>query len=198
MTNAQQDTESLWPYSWEDFRPRPSGQANPNSSQAFSSQESRTNVPPEKVREFFRQILIQQHDVSVEEADAIASKWRYGRGTEMLHYDMATYRGIFGMEAGSLLHAYGHEKLHMASRIRRPAGSGYNGHPLRCEYCHASTKSPRSIKISVFVPEATKRLCLIQGLLANNERRACDVCSGFVGFFDRRRHCENLTYPVRE
>lgn len=89
------------------------------------------NASPAEVRTFFFQVLTLYHDVSHDEAKAVAAKWKYGRGSELQLYDMATYHGIFGPEAGSLLHAYGHDKLTLS--LRRPETQGRKEHPFKGE-----------------------------------------------------------------
>lgn len=63
---------------------------------------------PTEVRTYFTTLLTTLHGVPEPEAQAIAAKWRLGRGTELRSYDLTTFREIFGVEAGTVL--YGHVK----------------------------------------------------------------------------------------
>jgi hypothetical protein len=49
--------------------------------------------------------------VSKVDAQEIASKWQYGRGSELTYYDIDTFRLIFGVEAGTLLYGYARKEL---------------------------------------------------------------------------------------
>ncbi|RJE20361.1 hypothetical protein PHISCL_07300 [Aspergillus sclerotialis] len=59
---------------------------------------------PDVVRIYLTTLLRHYHDIPGEEARAIASNWKYGRGSEILYYDLETFRAMFGSEAGMLLY----------------------------------------------------------------------------------------------
>ncbi|KAG4416861.1 hypothetical protein IFR04_010003 [Cadophora malorum] len=70
------------------------------------------DATPATVRIYIGQVLQNHHDVSKEEAEAVAAKWLYGRGSELLvYYDIDTFRSIFGAEAGMLLFGYARKEL---------------------------------------------------------------------------------------
>lgn len=61
---------------------------------------------PLEIREYISQLLITQHSAHPDEAQKIAAKWRFGRGSELLSFSAQTYGEIFGAEAGAILHAH--------------------------------------------------------------------------------------------
>jgi hypothetical protein len=63
---------------------------------------------PKVVRKWFSDILINLHGVPEEEALERTPKWKYGHGSELLYYDIITFRLMFGAEAGTLL--FGHAR----------------------------------------------------------------------------------------
>jgi hypothetical protein len=67
---------------------------------------------PAEVRTYFTHILTTLHFVPDVDARKIAAKWQFGRGSELKYYDQATFREIFGWEAGTVLcgHARGELK----------------------------------------------------------------------------------------
>ncbi|KAH6703204.1 hypothetical protein BKA61DRAFT_619114 [Leptodontidium sp. MPI-SDFR-AT-0119] len=69
------------------------------------------DATPSTVRAYFARVLCDRHDVPREEAENIAAKWRYGRGSEVAYYDVDTFRSIFGGEAGNLLFGYARKEL---------------------------------------------------------------------------------------
>ncbi|KFZ08037.1 hypothetical protein V501_06121 [Pseudogymnoascus sp. VKM F-4519 (FW-2642)] len=81
------------------------------------------NATPLEVRDYFAGVLFNFHDVSLEQAHEIAAKWEYGRGSELTYYDVATFRSIFGAEAGTLLYGYARKEL----RTSRTGPSGNLG-----------------------------------------------------------------------
>jgi hypothetical protein len=86
-----------------------------------SKRNSAANASPAVIQEYFEAILVQNHDVSQSEAQEVARKWQYGRGTELRDFDIHTYRGIFGFEVGALFWAYAHGRLD--SPVPIPAGA---------------------------------------------------------------------------
>lgn len=81
------------------------------------------NATPLEVREYFARVLSDFHGVSLEQARDIAALWQYGRGSELTYYDVATFRSIFGGEAGTLLYGYARKEL----RTSRTSPSGNLG-----------------------------------------------------------------------
>jgi hypothetical protein len=73
------------------------------------------DASPEQVRTYFANVLATHHGLSTEEASVIASNWKLGRGSELKFYDLKTFRGIFGIEAGTLLYYYATNKLASSS-----------------------------------------------------------------------------------
>lgn len=69
------------------------------------------DATPSTVRAYFARVLCDRHDVPREEAENVAAKWRYGRGSEVAYYDVDTFRSIFGGEAGNLLFGYTRKEL---------------------------------------------------------------------------------------
>jgi hypothetical protein len=67
------------------------------------------NATPSTVRAYFARVLRDRYDIPREEAEDIAAKWRYGRGSEVAYYDIDTFRSIFGGEVGDLLFRYTRE-----------------------------------------------------------------------------------------
>ncbi|OBT43927.1 hypothetical protein VE00_04684 [Pseudogymnoascus sp. WSF 3629] len=92
-----------------------------SSSQAPSPPSH--NATPLEVREYFVRVLSDFHGVSLEQAHETAAKWQYGRGSEITYYDVATFRSIFGAEAGTLLYGYARKEL----RTSRTSPSGNLG-----------------------------------------------------------------------
>jgi hypothetical protein len=82
------------------------------------------DASPTSVRNWFVTILTDLHSVSESEARDIASKWKYGRGSELLYYDVDTFRVIFGGEAGTLL--FGHARRELRS-FRNGPSTGVGG-----------------------------------------------------------------------
>jgi hypothetical protein len=64
-------------------------------------------TPPE-VRTYFTALLSTLHSGPEPDAEKIASKWSFGRGSELRYYDLSTFREIFGFEAGTVL--FGHAR----------------------------------------------------------------------------------------
>ena len=60
--------------------------------------------PPGDVRVYLTKLLQHHHGIDEEEAREIASNWKYGRGSDLFYYDVETFRGMFGSEAGMLLY----------------------------------------------------------------------------------------------
>lgn len=59
---------------------------------------------PSTVRMYLAAILRDRYNVPDEDARAIASSWKYGRGAELLYYGAEAFRAMFGSEAGMLLY----------------------------------------------------------------------------------------------
>ena len=70
------------------------------------------DATPDEVRTYILALFTTFHSVSEPLAIEIASKWKFGRGYEPKNYDMATFKEIFGPEAGVVLfaHAKGHSR----------------------------------------------------------------------------------------
>jgi hypothetical protein len=77
------------------------------------------DASPSNVRSWFVVILTDLHGVPENEAREIASKWKYGRGSELNYYDVDTFRLIFGSEAGTLL--FGHARRELRTMRRSPS-----------------------------------------------------------------------------
>jgi hypothetical protein len=75
------------------------------------------DASPVHVRNWFITLLVDLHGVPEAEAQEIASKWKYGRGSELLYYDVDTFRTIFGSEAGTLLFGHARRELRTFRRI---------------------------------------------------------------------------------
>ena len=69
------------------------------------------DATPVAVRGWFTTILTDLHSLPAPDAIEIASKWRYGRGSELTYYDMETFRLIFGAEAGTVLFGHARREL---------------------------------------------------------------------------------------
>lgn len=63
----------------------------------------------QEVRDYFYGILTENYGFDVTEAEALVSKWRYGKMKEMREFDITTYKEIFGTEVGCLLYGHRHE-----------------------------------------------------------------------------------------
>lgn len=59
---------------------------------------------PGEIRRFLTWLLETKHDVDRAEAEAIASKWKLGRGRELLEFKPKQFVGTFGADVGSYLH----------------------------------------------------------------------------------------------
>ncbi|USW46902.1 hypothetical protein Slin15195_G002210 [Septoria linicola] len=73
-------------------------------------QLSKPPLPPSKafpaeVREFLTQLLVVTRNLETAEAEAIASKWKLGRGDDLWYYDKEMFRHLFGTEGGWALHS---------------------------------------------------------------------------------------------
>ena len=77
------------------------------------------DASPSNVRNRFITILTDLHGVPESDARDIASKWKYGRGSELNYYDVDTFRTIFGSEAGTLL--FGHARRELRMRRKSPS-----------------------------------------------------------------------------
>lgn len=64
------------------------------------------DASPSTVRDYLIHILTTHHSAPVDSAHAVASKWRFGRGSELRSFPLSTYMEIFGAEAGTILHAH--------------------------------------------------------------------------------------------
>ena len=89
------------------------------SSMATPSPPS-PDASPATVRTWLTTILCDVHSVQEEQARGIASKWKYGRGSELTYYDLETFRTMFGGEAGTLL--FGHARRELRTGRRGPSG----------------------------------------------------------------------------
>ncbi|CEJ82117.1 hypothetical protein VHEMI02204 [[Torrubiella] hemipterigena] len=58
---------------------------------------------PSVIRSYIINILHGKHELSIEQAEDIASKWQTGLGYEFLAMDLDKYKGIFGTEFGERL-----------------------------------------------------------------------------------------------
>ncbi|PVH83250.1 hypothetical protein DL98DRAFT_413164 [Cadophora sp. DSE1049] len=76
------------------------------------------SATPSEVRTYFTTLLSNLHSVPTSDAKGTASKWKLGRGEEMLSFDIETYRQIFGWEAGTAL--FGHVN---ATKSKKGAGN---------------------------------------------------------------------------
>jgi hypothetical protein len=85
----------------------------PMIAQAVSASTSRF-PPPEasatEVRQYFVQVLHEEFDIPLLQADALVAPWEYGRGAELDHYDAPAFRAIFGGEIGSILHLHSQKR----------------------------------------------------------------------------------------
>jgi hypothetical protein len=90
-----------------------SSSSSPSSSSPSTLPPTRPNseASPSVVRDYLAAVLSTYHDVPEDTARAIASGWKYGRGSEFAYYDVQTFRDMFGSEAGNLL--YGHARRQM-------------------------------------------------------------------------------------
>ncbi|KAL7894207.1 hypothetical protein HDV63DRAFT_390066 [Trichoderma sp. SZMC 28014] len=70
---------------------------------------------PPIVRKYLANILHFSYNVPAEHAEALVSGWQYGRGRELVHYDIATFRQIFGAEVGALLYHHMANKSHIST-----------------------------------------------------------------------------------
>jgi hypothetical protein len=77
------------------------------------------DASPSNVRSWFVTILTDLYGVSENEVREIASKWKYGRGSELNYYDVDTFRLIFGSEAGTLL--FGHARRELRTVRKSPS-----------------------------------------------------------------------------
>ncbi|KAL7907497.1 hypothetical protein GGI35DRAFT_89591 [Trichoderma velutinum] len=68
------------------------------------------DAEPPAVREYLAEVLHFSCDVPVEQAEELVSAWQYGRGHALNHYDVATFRHIFGAEIGALLYYHIHNE----------------------------------------------------------------------------------------
>jgi hypothetical protein len=60
-------------------------------------------APPAEVRLFVSHLL-QEHGISQNDAQNVASQWKIGRGREMRSYDPSIYFEVFGAEYGWILY----------------------------------------------------------------------------------------------
>jgi len=88
-----------------------SGQEDPSSSSSPLPERPDHDCSPAEIQTYFATILRDIHHVSDDEAWKIASNWRIGRGHELQYYDIETFRGMFGPEAGNLLYGYAHNEV---------------------------------------------------------------------------------------
>jgi hypothetical protein len=79
------------------------------------------DATPTEVRSWFITLLCDLHAVPENEAKEIASKWRLGRGSELIYYDVDTFRNIFGGEEGTIL--FGHARGELQTDKKGPTGS---------------------------------------------------------------------------
>jgi hypothetical protein len=77
------------------------------------------DASPATVRTWFTTLLTDLHSVPENEAREIASKWQFGRGSELRYYDVGTFRDIFGAEVGTLL--FGHARRELGGAVRGPS-----------------------------------------------------------------------------
>ncbi|KAK0118325.1 hypothetical protein ONS95_012619 [Cadophora gregata] len=92
------------------FNPKHPIMTTPSSKPPESSNSTSPTIPvpptsatPSEVRTYFSTLLSTLHSAPAKNAEEIASKWKLGRGEEMLSFDIETYREIFGREAGTVL-----------------------------------------------------------------------------------------------
>ncbi|KAF4637192.1 hypothetical protein G7Y89_g902 [Cudoniella acicularis] len=64
------------------------------------------DASPDTVRAYFTNILHGYQGIHETQAREIASRWKYGKGADILYYDARTFQGIFGAEVGFLLYGY--------------------------------------------------------------------------------------------
>ncbi|CZR62582.1 uncharacterized protein PAC_12479 [Phialocephala subalpina] len=67
-----------------------------------------TYATPTAVRDFLATLLRDHHAVPESEVREMASKWRLGRGSELVSIGVETYRAILGAEVGAIL--FGHAR----------------------------------------------------------------------------------------
>jgi hypothetical protein len=89
------------------------------------------DASPEQVRTYFVTVLATYHGLSTDEASVIASNWKFGRGSELKYYDLETFRGIFGIEAGTLLYYYATNGPSRPSLPGAATPSRANSHKIR-------------------------------------------------------------------
>ncbi|KAE9363130.1 hypothetical protein N431DRAFT_433337 [Stipitochalara longipes BDJ] len=79
---------------------------------------------PAEVRTYFSTVLTTLHSVPKSDAEKIAAKWQFGRGSELRYYDLSTFREIFGVEAGTVLfgHARGELSGDSGKEVRNRGG----------------------------------------------------------------------------
>jgi len=68
-----------------------------------SMQPPSSEAKAPEIQAYFIQILQDLFDVPPKEAEAIAARWKYGRGEELYSYDIKEYKSVFGAELGHLL-----------------------------------------------------------------------------------------------
>jgi len=94
---------------------------DPPRSQTMATPTPPTqDATPTEVRSWFTTLLCDLHGVPETEATEIASKWRFGRGSELTYYDVDTFRNILGGEAGTIL--FGHARTELRTDKRGPTG----------------------------------------------------------------------------
>jgi len=84
---------------------------------------------PSEVRAYFSTLLTALHSVPKSEAEKIAAKWQFGRGSELKYYDLSTFREIFGVEAGTVL--FGHARGELNGDGAKAVVNGGNGLVLK-------------------------------------------------------------------
>lgn len=73
--------------------------------------------PPSIIRKYIRNILHLKHELPLEKAEGIASKWQIGLGYEFLGLSVDQYNDIFGNEFGERLFHY--QKLAEAEKLEQ-------------------------------------------------------------------------------
>ena len=99
----------------------------------MSNQTPSPTIPPptttpSEVRTYFSTLLTTHHSVPEPDAKKIASKWQFGRGSELQYYDLSTFREIFGVEAGTVL--FGHAKGELSGEGAKGVVNGKGGPAL--------------------------------------------------------------------
>lgn len=62
------------------------------------------SASPNQIRSFLAQLLVTKHDMSADEAQAVAESWKMGRGSHFLEANYDTFKRVFGEAIGPYLY----------------------------------------------------------------------------------------------